>query len=267
MPRAIFTGAISFGLVHIPVKIYTATETKEIEFHNLCPNCHSPLEYKRWCPNCQKEVAWQDIKKGFKISKDRWVVLEKEEIEKLKLPSSKNLEIKAFVDISQIDPIFFQKTYYVVPEEGGEKPYSLLVEALRLANKAAIGKIVLKNKEYLVCLRPFRKGLVMHLLYFLREIKDIEELPELKNLVVVSEEELELAKALIEKLTEEGFDASKFKDEYTEKLKELIKAKAEGREIEVKAEERVEEAKSLMEALKASIEQAKKKKKEVEENV
>ncbi|MEM5855505.1 MAG: Ku protein, partial [Candidatus Aenigmatarchaeota archaeon] len=137
----------------------------------------------------------------------------------------------------------------------------LLVEALRLANKAAIGKIVLKNKEYLVCLRPFRKGLVMHLLYFLREIKDVEELPELRNLVVVSKEELELAKALIDKLTEEGFDASKFKDEYTEKLKELIKAKAEGREIEVKAEERVAEAKSLMEALKASIEQAKKKKK------
>lgn len=260
MPRAIFTGAISFGLVHIPIKIYTATESKEIEFHNLCPDCFSPLEYKRWCPKCQKEVAWQDIKKGFKISKERWVVLEKEEIEKLKLPSTKNLEIQSFIDVSQIDPIFFQKAYYVVPEQGGEKPYSLLVEALRLANKAAIGKIVLKNKEYLVCLRSFKKGLVMHLLYFLGEIKEIEELPELKSLVVVSKEELELAKTLIEKLTEEGFDASKFKDEYTEKLKELIKAKAEGKEVEMKAEERVAEAKSLMEALKASIEQAKKKK-------
>ncbi|MEM5869788.1 MAG: Ku protein [Candidatus Aenigmatarchaeota archaeon] len=260
MPRAIFTGAISFGLVHIPIRIYTATESKEIEFHNLCPECLSPLEYKRWCPKCQKEVAWQDVKKGFKISKERWVVLDKEEIEKLKLPSTKALEIQSFIDVSQIDPIFFQKAYYVVPEEGGEKPYSLLVEALRLANKAAIGKVVLKNKEYLVCLRPFKKGLVMHLLYFLREIKEIEELPELKNLVVVSKEELELAKALISKLTEEEFDASKFKDEYTEKLKELIKAKAEGKEVEIKAEERVAEAKSLMEALKASVEQAKKKK-------
>lgn len=262
MPRAIFKGAISFGLVHIPIKIYTAAESKEIEFHNLCPDCLSPLEYKRWCPKCQKEVAWQEIKKGFKISKERWVILEKEEIEKLKLPSTKALEIQSFVDVSQIDPIFFQKSYYVVPEEGGEKPYSLLVEALRLANKAAVGKIVLKNKEYLVCLRPFKKGLVMHLLYFLREIKDIEELPELKNLVVVSKEELELAKALISKLTEEEFDVGKFKDEYTEKLKELIKAKAEGKEIEMKAEERVVEAKSLMEALKASVEQVKKKKKE-----
>jgi DNA end-binding protein Ku len=265
MPKAIWKGTISFSLVSIPVVIYTATESKELEFHNLCNVCNTPLQYKRWCPKCEKEVSWKDVKKGFKISKDRWVILEKEEIEKIKLPSTKTIEIQGFIDISQIDPIYFQKTYYIVPQEGGEKPYSLLIESLRLANKAAVGKIVLKNKEYLVCLRPFRKGLVMHLLYFLREIKNIEELPELKNLVVVSKEELELAKVLIEKLTEEGFDISKFKDEYTEKLKELIKAKAEGKEIEIKAEERVTEAKSLMEALKASVEMVKKKKKVEEE--
>lgn len=262
MPRAIFSGAISFGLVYIPIKIYTATEPREIEFHNLCNVCGTPLVYKRWCPKCEKEVAWQDIKKGFKISKERWIILEKEEIEKIKLPSTKTIDIQSFTDVSQIDPIYFQKAYYVVPEEGGIKPYSLLVEALGLANKAAIGKVVLRNKEYLVCLRPFRKGLVMHILFFIREIKDIEELPELKNLVVVSREELELAKALIGKLTEEEFDVSRFKDEYTEKLKELIKAKAEGKEFEVKAEEKVAEARGLMEALKASVERVKKKKKE-----
>jgi DNA end-binding protein Ku len=149
-----------------------------------------------------------------------------------------------------------------VPEEAGKKAYSLFVEALRLANKAAIGKVVLKNKEYLVCLRPFKKGLVMHILFYIREIRDIEQLPELEKLVVVSKEELELAKALIGRLTEEEFDISKFKDQYTEALKQLIKAKAEGKEIAVKAEEKpVEEAKSLMEALKASVELTKKKKK------
>jgi DNA end-binding protein Ku len=221
----------------------------------------TPLKYLRWCPTCKKEVAWKDIKKGFKISKDRWVILEKEEIEKIKLPSTKTIDIQQFVDISQIDPIYFEKAYYVVPEETGIKPYSLFVEALRLANKAAIGKVVLKNKEYLVCLRPFRKGLAMHILYYIREIRDIDELSELKNLVVVSKEELELAKALISKLTEEEFDPAKFKDQYTEALKELIKAKAEGKEFEVKAEEKVAEAKSLMEALKASVETVKKKKK------
>jgi DNA end-binding protein Ku len=260
--RAIWSGSISFGLVNLPIKIYTATEPKEIEFHNLCPECHTPLTYKRWCPKCEKEVSWQEIKKGFKISKERWIVLEKEEIEKLKIPSTKTIDIQEFIDVSQIDPIYFEKAYFVVPEETGKKAYSLFVEALRLANKAAVGKIVLRDKEYLVVLRPFKKGLVMHILFYLREIRDIEKLPELERLVVVSKEELELAKALISRLTKEEFDISKFKDEYTEALKQLIKAKAEGKEIEVKAEEKpVEEAKSLMEALKASVELAKKKKK------
>jgi len=259
--RAIFTGAISFGLVHFPIRIYTSTEAKEIEFHNLCNVCMTPLQYKRWCPKCEKEVAWQDIKKGFKISKEKWVILEKEEIEKIKLPSTKTIDIQHFVDISQIDPIHFEKTYYVVPEEGGVKPYSLFVEALRLSNKAAIGKVVLRNKEYLICLRPFKKGLCMHILYYIREIRDINQLSELKNLVVVSKEELELAKALISKLTEEEFAPEKFKDQYTEALKELIKAKAEGKEFKVKEEKPAEEAKGLMEALKASVETVKKKKK------
>jgi DNA end-binding protein Ku len=264
MTRAIFSGAISFGLVHIPIKIYSATETKEIEFHMLCPECHTPLEYKRWCPKCEKEVPWQAVEKGFKIAKDRWVILKKEELQKIKLPSTKTIDIQAFVDISQIDPIFFEKSYYVVPEEGGEKPYSLFVEALRLANKAAIGKIVMREKEYLVALRPFKRGITMHILYYLGEIRDIEKLPELERLVVVSKEELELAKALIEKLTEEELDLSKFKDEYTEALKKLIRAKAEGKEFMMEEERPVEAAKSLMEALKASVEQAKKKKKEEE---
>ncbi|MDI6798901.1 MAG: Ku protein [Candidatus Aenigmarchaeota archaeon] len=260
--RVLWKGSISFSLVSIPVAIYTATEPKEIEFHNLCNVCHTPLKYLRWCPTCKKEVAWQDIKKGFKISKERWIILEKEEIERIKLPSIKTIDIQSFIDISQIDPIYFEKAYYVVPQETGIKPYSLFVEALRLANKAAIAKVVLKNKEYLVCLRPFRKGLCMHLLYFIREIRDVEELPELKGLVVVSKEELELAKALISKLTEEEFDPNKFKDRYSEALEELIKAKAEGKEFKVEKEKPVEEAKNLMESLKASIETVKKKKAE-----
>lgn len=260
--RAIFTGAISFGLVHIPCKIYSATEAKEIEFHMLCPDCNSLLQYKRWCPKCEKEVKWADIKKGFKISKERWIILEKEEIEKIKLPSTKTIDIQSFIDVSQIDPIFFEKSYYIVPEETGIKPYSLFVEALRLANKAAIGKVVMREKEYLVCLRPYRKGLTMHVLHYLGEVRDIEKLSELEKLVVVSKEELELAKALIGKLTEEEFDISKFKDQYSEALKQLIKAKAEGKEFEMKTEEKVAKAKSLMEALKASVETVKKKKRE-----
>ncbi|MEM5812061.1 MAG: Ku protein, partial [Candidatus Aenigmatarchaeota archaeon] len=190
-----------------------------------------------------------------------WVILEKGEIEKLKLKSTKTIDIKSFIDVSQIDPIYFDKSYYVVPDENGIKPYSLFVEALRLANRAAIGKVVLRDKEYLVILRPFKKGLTMHVLYYLNEVRDVNELPELRKLVVISKEELELAKSLISKLTEEEFDISKYKDQYTEALKKLIKAKAEGKEFEIREEKPVAEAKSLMEALKASIETVKKKKK------
>jgi len=259
--KAVFKGAISFGLVHIPIKIYSATKPKEIEFHLVCGECGTPLEYKRWCPKCKKEVPWNQVKRGVKISKEKWVIIEKKELDKIKLPTSKTIDIEGFIDVSQIDPIFFQKSYYVVPDETGVKPYSLFVEALRLSNKAAIGRVVLRNKEYLVALRPYKKGLVMHVLYYLGEVRDIEKLEELKNLVVVSKEELELAKALISKLTESEFDPSKFKDRYAEALKKLVKAKLEGKELKMEKEEEVKAAKSLMEALKASVEIVKKKKK------
>ncbi len=263
MPRSIWSGVISFGLVSIPIKLYTATESRQIEFHNLCNVCHSPLEYKRWCPVCKKEVAWQDIEKGYKISKEQWIIIKKEDLERIKIPTTKTIEIKEFVDVSQIDPLYFEKSYYVVPQEAGIKAYSLFVEALRLANKAAIGKVVMRNKEYIVALRSFRKGIVMHVLHYVGEIRNIDQLSELKNLVVVSKEELELARALIQRLTESSFDPNKFEDNYTEALKRLIKAKAEGKELKLKLEEKVEEAKELMDALKASVEVTGKKKKKV----
>ncbi len=259
MPRAIWKGSISFGLVNIPIKLYSATQLREIELHTVCSKCGTPLEYKRWCPKCKREVPWNEIDRGYKIAKDKWVIIKKSDLEKIRLPTTKNIEIKEFVDISQVDPIFYEKSYYVVPEETGVKAYSLFVEALRLTNKAAIGKVVMRNKEYVVLLRSFKKGLLMHVLFYLGEIRPMEELSELKNLVVVSKKELELARALIQKLTESEFKPEGFEDRYTKALMELIKAKAEGKTVEIK-EEKKEEAKSLMEALKASVETVKKKK-------
>lgn len=259
--RAIWSGSISFGLVNIPIKVYSATEARIISFHNLHKECGTPLINKRWCPKCNKEVAYEDVDKGFKLTKEKYIVIKKEDLEKLRLKTTKAIEIQEFVDISQIDPIFIEKSYYVVPEETGIKAYSLFVEALRVSNKVAIGKVVMRNKEYLVALRAFKKGLVMHILHYLGEVKDIEELSELKNLVTVKEEELKLAQALISKLTEPEFDVSKFKDTYTEELMKLIKAKAEGKEFKLEVEEPVEKAKSLLEELKASVELVKKKKK------
>jgi DNA end-binding protein Ku len=258
--RAIWSGAISISLISIPIKVYAASQPRQIDLHMVCNVCQTPLLYKRWCPKCNKEVSWQDIDRGYKISKDRWIIIKKEDLDRIKLPTTKTIEIKEFIDVNQIDPIFFEKPYYVVPQETGVKAYSLFVEALRLANKAAIGKVVMRNKEYVVMLRSFKKGILMHVLFYLGEIKPIDELSELKNLVVVSKEELELARVLIQRLTESEFDPKKFKDAYTEALMELIKAKIEGKTIEVK-EEKAVEAKELMEALKASVEAVKKKKK------
>jgi DNA end-binding protein Ku len=260
MPRAIWKGSISFGLVNIPIKIYSATEDRQISFRTLDKEGH-PIEYKRWCPICKKEVKWQEVKKGYKISKDKYIILEKSDFAKIKLRTTKSVEIEEFVDAPQIDPIFIEKSYYVVPDEAGIKAYSLFLEALRISNKVAIGRVVLRNKEYLVALRAYKKGLVMHVLHYLQEIKPIEELAELKELVVVKENELKLAQALISRLTAKEFDASKFKDAYTEALKQIIKAKAAGETIEIEEKVEAEEAKSLMEALKASVEVVRKKKK------
>jgi len=263
--KAIFSGTISFGLVTIPIKIYTATQPKEVEMHNLCGVCNTPLVYKRWCPKCQKEVEWNEIKKGFRISKEEWVVIEKSEIESIKLKSTKTIEILMFTDPSQLDPLFIQKSYIIVPAEEGLKAYSLLVEALSLLNKIAIGKVTLKNKEYVVALRAYKEALLMHALYYKNEIKDISKLSELKSLPKVTKEEIELARVLIEKLSKEKLELEQFKDEYSEKLKQLIKAKVEGKQIvEEEAREKEVKAKSLMEALKASVEEVEKKKKKEE---
>ena len=260
--KAIWKGAISFGLVNIPIKIYKAAESKTLSFKTLDKEGH-PVEYKRWCPICKREIKWQEVKKGFKIAKDKYIVLEKKDFEKIKLKTTKSIEIEEFIEAEQIDPIYIEKSYYIVPEETGIKAYSLFVEALRVTNKIAIGKVVIRNKEYLVAIRAYKKGLVMHILHYLQEIKPIEELPELKELVVVKDEELKLAQALIQKLAAKEFDLGKFRDAYTEALKKIIKAKVEGKAFEVEEKREVEEAKSLMEALKASVELAKKKKKEI----
>ncbi len=264
MPKSIWNGSISFGLVNIPVKVYSATKSGKISFQILCKEGH-PIEYKRWCPVEQREVKWEEIKKGYKISKDNYVIIEKDELKNIRLPTTKTIEILEFVDAPQIDPIYIDKSYYVVPEDTGIKAYSLFVEALNLANKIAIGKVVMRDKEYLVALRAYKKGIIMHVLHYIGEIKPIEELDELKKLVVVKKEELKLAELLIQKLTQDEFKIEKFSDTYTEAVKNLIKAKLEGKEFEVKSEEKVEEAKSLMEALKASVEVAEKRKKRVSE--
>lgn len=257
--RAIWTGSISLGLVNIPVKMYIAAKDRIVEFHNLHTTCKTPLSYKRWCPTCQTEVAWEDISKGYQVTKGQYVVIEKAELAALQLKSTKAIEILQFVDAGQIDPLFVEHNYYLVPQEGGEKAYSLFKDVLETTAKAAIGKVVFRSKEHLVAIRPYQRGLIMTLLHYKDEVIPMEKLEELKKLVVIRPEELRLAVSLIDKLTAE-FDVAKFKDTYGEAISELIRRKVAGQEIVGKPlEVKPTPTTDLMAALRASVEAIKKK--------
>jgi DNA end-binding protein Ku len=249
--KSIWNGSIGFGLVNIPIRLYLAVREREIPLHTLCKNGHRII-YKRWCPEEDREVSWQEIKKGFEISKDKFVVLEKEDLEKIKIPSTKTIEIKAFTN-EQIDPIYFDKSYYAVPDKNGERAYSLLFQALALENKAGIGKFTFKDKEHVVVLRAYKKLILVQTLHYAEEIISIDNLAEVEKLPKPDKKELELAQMLINKLSREEFDLSSFKDEYAEALKKLIEAKATGKSYEIKAEKETKKAKSLIESLTESL--------------
>jgi len=259
MPHAILRTSISFGLVNIPVKVYSAIEEGGVHFSLLCGKCHTPLHYKRWCEKCKKEIPWENVVKGYEVTKDRFIPLTKEELEGIRLRSAKTIEIAKFVDRDQIDPIFWGFNYYLVPDNSA-KAYSLFKDVLNISGKVAIGHLVMKNKEHLVAIWSYKKGLVMTDLHYPSEIRNINELEELKHLVVVRDEELRLAQALVAKLKGE-FRPKEYKDRYKTAVMKLIKEKIEGKPVKA-VKEKVRPTKDLMAALKASIKVKRKLKKE-----
>src|SRR4029078_6277656 len=170
-----------FGLVNIPIKLYSATEDRVFSFNQLCKNSHR-IQYKRWCPIEEREVPYEEIKKGYEVSKDNYVVIEKTELENIKIKTTKTIDIKQFVDDKELDPIFIEKSYYVGPDSKTvDKAFTLLVNILRTTNKVGIGKVVLRDREQLVALRSYQRGIVMHALHFLDEIRPIDEIKELSD--------------------------------------------------------------------------------------
>lgn len=247
-------------MVNIPVKLFAATKDRTISFSMLHRECHTPLKYKRWCPACNREVGWNEIDKGYEITKDRFISIAKEELERLQLKTVKSIDIQKFVDFAAIDSIYFNTHYYLAPEEGGEKAYSLLRDILALTNKVAIGKVVFHNKEHVVMVRPYRKGLVLTTLHYPKEVVDIGKIEELEKLVVVKEKELDLAKVLVEQMSGE-FKPEEYVDTYREAVMQLIKQKAEGIEAPVAKPIEVAATVDLMKALEASVRAAKKEQK------
>jgi DNA end-binding protein Ku len=247
-------GAISFGLVHIPVDLYTATQDVGIRFNQLHNKCKSRIRYKKVCPVCNiSDLKPEDIVKGYEYEKDKYVIMESEDFENIKTEKDKTITILHFADLKEIDPIFYEKTYYVAPN-GSDKAYVLLKTALESEQKVAIGRTVLGTKETMVTIRPAKEGLVIETMYFLEEIKAI---PKGYANVEVNPAELDMAKMLINNMTSE-FKPELYRDTYTERLKEAIQQKINGEEIvELKEVSRTNVI-DLMEALKQSVQATKK---------
>lgn len=257
MPSTIWNGSISFGLVTVPVKLTPATKSKDVKFNQLDAESGSRVRYRRVAESTGEEVGQDRIVKGYELTPGQYVVVEPDELEAIEPSSSHTIEIEEFVDLDDIDPLFFDSPYYLQPDPKALKPYRLLVEAMRELNKVAIGRIVMRTKEHLVAIRPLDDMLVVETMRYSDEVLPREL--EVDDEAELSEKELSMARQLIESLTEE-WEPEKFRDQYRDELLELIEKKAKGEEIVV--EPKVEEPApvvDLVAALEASIDEAKSK--------
>jgi DNA end-binding protein Ku len=250
-----WSGAISFGLVNVPVKLYSAVSRKTVRFNQLNAETGNRIQQKRVDPETGEEVSYDQIVKGYELTKDRYVVISPDELDALDPEKTRTVDIEDFVDLDEIDPVYYDHPYYLVPDKGAAKAYGLLLGAMKEANKVAIARVVLRSKEQLVAIRPAGDVLMMETMLFHDEVvpaDDIEDLPEGKELKA-TDRELKMAQQLIDSLTSE-FDPTSYRDEYREKVLELIEMKASGQEIAVQPEA-PEPAKvpDLMAALEASL--------------
>src|SRR6266852_458719 len=256
VPRAIWSGVITFGMVSIPVQLFPATQDKDVSFHLLHKPDHSRIKFKRWCAAEDREVDQDELVKAFEVSKDQYVEISDEDLEKLPLPARHTIELSAFVNSAEIDPIYYEKSYYLAPEETGVKPYALLMKVLETKGVTGVASIAIRNKESLCALRPSDGTILLETLHYPDEIREREDsLPS----VSINERELAIASSLVDALAEQ-FDPSKYHDHYREALLELIKAKTEGREVVVPESQEPGQVTDIMEALRASLEQARKRK-------
>jgi DNA end-binding protein Ku len=255
--RAIWTGSISFGLLNVPVRMYSAVSRKNVSFRELRASDSSRIRHKRVAEADGKEVPYEEIVKGYELAPEQYVVLSRDELEELDPKKTRAIEIQDFVDLDEIDPIYFDHPYYLGPDKGAEKPYALLVKAMSDAHKVAVARFVLRNRENLAAIRPMGKVLTMATMRFADEVVSPEELGE----DVIPEDgrkldkrEIDMAKQLIDSLSSD-FDAGKYRDEYREELLSLIERKARGEEIveAVSEEPKPTKAPDLMAALEESL--------------
>jgi DNA end-binding protein Ku len=255
MARSIWSGAISFGLVNVPVKLFSAVSRKTVRFHQLNGDTGNRIQQKRVDPETGEEVSYEQIVKGYEIGPDRYVTISPEELDSLAPEKTRTIDIEDFVDLEEIDPLFYEHPYYLAPDTGAGKPYKLLLEALKETNKVAIAHVVIRSKEYRTAIRAAGDVLMMETMIFADEVvshEDLDGMPDAKELKA-SDRELKMAQQLIDSLATD-FAPERYHDEYREKVLELIEAKASGEEIVVAPEApKAERVPDLMAALEASL--------------
>src|SRR4051794_9288993 len=255
MPRAIWSGAISFGLVNIPVKLYSAVSKKTVRFHQIDAESGQRIRQQRVNPASGEEIPYEQIIKGYEISPDKYVTITPEELEALEPQKTRTIDIEEFVDLEQIDPIYYDHPYYLAPDKGAAKAYKLLVDAMEEADKVAIARVVIRSKENLVALRSYNGAITMETMLFPDEVVSPESIEELaaEGDAKTTKRELDMAKQLIESLSGD-FKASEYKDQYREAVLDMIERKAAGETITIEAPEpERQEVPDLMAALEASI--------------
>jgi DNA end-binding protein Ku len=257
MARAIWKGAISFGLVTIPVRLGTALQDKDVSFHLLHKSCGTRLKQLRWCPEHEEPVEWADVVRGFEWAPGEYVIMDDEDFEKVSVESTRTIEISEFVPLDQIDPIYFERSYFLEPEDVGKKPFVLLRQALEDDKRVGIARLTMRQREYLCAIRLYENTLLLNTLHYADEIRAAEDAPTMKD-VKVTDKEVAMAKTLIDVLSGD-FEPDKYEDRYRSGLLEIIEDKREGKEVVApKAKPTKPVAEDLMAALRASVEAVRK---------
>ncbi|MDC3416817.1 Ku protein [Aquibacillus salsiterrae] len=256
--HTMWKGTISFGLVNIPVKLHAATENKDVKLRQLHDECQSPIKYEKVCPVCDREVKQEEIVRAYEYAKNKFVVLSDEDLAEIQQEhGEKAVEIVDFVQLEEIDPIYFEKSYYMSPNEGGAKAYTLLREALQETGKIGVARMMIRSKEQLAAIRVYRNTLVAETIHYPDEVRDVKDVPNVPAETDIPEKELATAKMLIDQLSTE-FDPEKYQDQYRVQLLELIEAKKNNEEVTTAKDKTAPtNVTNLMEALEASLDRAK----------
>ncbi len=251
MAATVWKGYITFGLITIPVRLFAAARTERVSFNQIHGVCGSRIKQQTFCPRCERVIERNELVKGFEIEKDRYVIVGDEDIKNVAPPSSDNMEIIEFVKAEGIDPIYFDASYFMVPEEAGKKAYHLLLETMRKSGYSAVAKVAMHQREFTVVVRPHADGLLLHTMFYAEEVREVPEFRR-DHSVTVKPQEVELAERLVEGLATD-FDADKYHDEYQARMKVMLEAKREGETISEPAVKKRAPVIDLMQALQKSL--------------